>query len=304
MPRSTCHRTLAPLTLALLAGCVAARPAVRAPPGMSRLAGGDFMMGTDESELPELERRFPGLPAGFFRSETPRHVVSLDPFFLDQTEVTNAQFLAFVTAHPEWRPGAVPARYHNGAYLQNWVNGQSPPGLGDHPVTFVSWYAATAYCQAAGKRLPLEAEWEYAASGGASGWEYPWGNHPPDAWRANWDGTHIGTTTPAGTYRQGPAGLADLAGNVWEYMQDAWSDEYQVSPRPPQAPMTKEEIEQVQGRRVIRGGSFEGQAVNLRARYRDSHPATGAARHVGFRCAQTAGPDRPADSSVQFPSPY
>jgi formylglycine-generating enzyme required for sulfatase activity len=257
---------------------------------MSYLPGGTFDMGTDSSGLSVLQRRFPDLPADFFRDETPRHPVTLQPFFLDRTEVTNEQFLAFLTTHAEWRAESIPARYHNGAYLQPWKSGQFPPGQGDLPVTFVSWYAAAAYCEAVGKRLPLEAEWEFAAGGGTARREYPWGNEAPDSSRANWGGANIGAPTPVGTYRQGPDSLADLAGNVWEYMQDPWSDDYRLAAPLQQAPLRLDTLDRVTGRRVIRGGSFEGGEVNLRSRYRDSHPAVGAGKHVGLRCARTTSP--------------
>jgi formylglycine-generating enzyme required for sulfatase activity len=91
----------------------------------------------------------------------------------------------------------------------------------------------------------------------------------PDSARANWSGAGRGATTPVGRYPANGFGLFDMAGNVWEYTADEW---------PRRADGTL--------RYAVRGGSWEGAAVNLRVRYRDSHPATGAGRHVGFRCAR------------------
>jgi formylglycine-generating enzyme len=140
------------------------------------------------------------------------------------------------------------------------------------PVTLITWHAAVAYCESVGKRLPAEAEWEFAAGRGAT-IEFPWGNEMPDAAKANWLGTGLGHPVAVGTFPPTGAGLYDMAGNVWEFVQDKWRDSYGAAESP--------------DRRVIRGGSFGGSPVNLRIRYRDSHPETGAAPHVGFRCARS-----------------
>jgi sulfatase modifying factor 1 len=166
----------------------------------------------------------------------------------------------------------IPHGRHNGDYLKTWTAGSHPAGEGELPVTFITWHAASAFCESAGKRLPAEAEWEFAAGRGADA-EFPWGDELPDATKANWSGANVGKPSRAGTFP--PAhGLSDMAGNVWEFVADAWKDSYvdgaKASP----------------GRRVIRGGSFGGSPVNLRVRYRDSHPELGAGPHVGFRCAR------------------
>ena len=235
--------------------------------------GGAFTMGTGESQIDALMARFSSKRRELFAAELPSQQVTVRAFFVDRTEVTNAAFKAFVDAHTEWARERLPADRHNGEYLKTWADGSYPAGEADLPVTFITWQAASAYCESAGKRLPTEAEWEFAAGHGLAA-EFPWGDEAPDATKANWSGTKIGKPSQVGGF---PAAheLYDMAGNVWEFTADAWKDSYsdtaKVSP----------------GRRVIRGGSFGGSPVNLRVRYRDSHPELGAGPHVGFRCVRS-----------------
>ena len=243
--------------------------------GMVTLAGGTFVMGTEPSRVDALCERFHTAHRDLFLAETPAHRVTVAPFAIDRTEVTNAAFKAFVDRHREWAPGRVSADRQNGDYLKNWTGGTFPPGRADVPVTYVTWWAAKAYCESSGNRLPTEAEWEFAARGGLDGAEFPWGDEPPDPTRANWSGTGIGAPTRVGRYAPNPYGLYDLAGNVWEFVEDWWTDGYTTPAASPAA----------QERHVIRGGSFGAGPINLRVRYRDSHPAGGAGPHVGFRCA-------------------
>ena len=144
------------------------------------------------------------------------HTVHVDAFYIDKYEVTNAQFKAFVDANPPWQKDNIPDKYHNGDYLSHWTRNSYPSGKGDHPVEHVSWYAAMAYAQWAGKRLPTEAEWEKAARGGLEGKNYPWGNTFNDA----------DDTTPGGRYAPNGYGLYDMAGNVWEWCLDEWDASY------------------------------------------------------------------------------
>ena len=106
-------------------------------------------------------------------NEQPVHTVHLDAFYMDVFEVTNAFFKAFVDANPHWQKNLIMDEFHDGDYLLHWSGNNYPSGKGNHPVTFVSWYAAMAYAEWAGKRLPTEAEWEYAARGGVAGKKYP-----------------------------------------------------------------------------------------------------------------------------------
>ncbi len=116
------------------------------------------------------------IPAGTFQTgsingesdEKPVHTVYVSAFYIDKYKVTNAQFKTFIDANPQWQKHRIPSKYHIGNYLQNWNGSNFPSGKGNDPVTDVSWYAAMAYAQWAGKRLPTEAEWEKAAEGTSS----------------------------------------------------------------------------------------------------------------------------------------
>jgi formylglycine-generating enzyme required for sulfatase activity len=234
---------------------------------------GTFTMGTNESDVDALMARFGSKRRELFASELPAHAVAVGAFLIDRTEVTNAAFKTFVGAYQEWSRERLAADRHNGEYLKTWAGGSHPAGEANLPVTFVTWHAASAYCESVGKRLPTESEWEFAAGRGRSA-EFPWGDDAPDGTRANSSGAKLDKPSPVGSFP--PAhGLFDMAGNVWEFVSDPWKDSYRdtakVSP----------------GRRVIRGGSFGGSPVNLRVRYRDSHPELGAGPHVGFRCARS-----------------
>jgi sulfatase modifying factor 1 len=251
--------------------------------------GGTFEMGIDSSEVPGLQAAFKISSPDLFQDEIPRHRVTLDDFYLDEYLVTNAEFKRFVEANPDWRAGRIPPKLDNGNYLRHWGTTRSSAARPDHPVVNVNWYSAVAYCNWMKKRLPSEAEWEYAASGG-SNVLFPWGDEPVNKTRANYLGSALDTTTPVGTYAPNRLGLFDMAGNVWEFLADEW----RAYPATPQKnPVAGEEelsgntaFLQVTTRRVIRGGSFGGDPVNLWVKYRDSHPPNGSREFVGFRCAK------------------
>lgn len=279
---------------ALALGCAGTlgieRPLTRAstqlPSGMVRVSGGTFQMGTDPARIEDLLQRFKTKRRELFLAEVPAHRVSVASFWMDRTEVTNAEFGRFVAQHPEWGPARLPRAEDNGDYLKHWVDGSPRSADLDRPVTFVTWKAAVAYCEANGRRLPAEAEWEFAAGGGNATAEFPWGDAEPDATKANWSGTGLGAPGRVGSFAPNAFGLYDMAGNVWEFVQDVWTENYAAAGSATfhnsAVPATAS-----QGRRVIRGGSFGGSAINLRVRYRDSHPETGAGPHVGFRCARS-----------------
>ncbi len=246
---------------------------------MAAIPAGTFVAGTDSAELPALLERYHTRHADLFTAEIPKHSVRVAAFAIDRTEVTKARFRDFLLAAPAWRKDAQLASAGNGHYLEDWTGTDFPVGEGARPVAFVTWPAARAFCAWEGTRLPTEAEWEFAARGGLSDPEFPWGSDQPDATRANWSGAGVGHTSDVGRYPANGYGLFDMAGNVWEYVADPWSvDTTRLS--------AAARAEGPGTRYVIRGGSYEGAAVNLRVRYRDSHPAGGAGPHVGFRCAR------------------
>lgn len=256
------------------------------------IRGAIFEMGTDAAEVPRLLETFGVRRAELFTSESPRRLVTLGSFYLDRHEVTNARFRRFLERHHEWRRGRIPASLHNGDYLKHWDGDEFPQGKGDHPVVNVTWHAAVAFCRAEGKRLPTEAEWEYAARGGLKGGAFPWGDEMPDATRANFHASNIGGTSAVGSYAANGYGLFDMAGNVWEFVADEWGP---YAPGAASNPVAGRDLFsageaylRVSTRRVIRGGSYGGAPVNLRVAYRDSHPPEGARDFVGFRCAKSA----------------
>lgn len=200
-----------------------------APAGMALIPSGTFLMGSNDGES----------------DEKPVHHVFVDAFYLDKYEVTVAQYQQFLNANPQRTSP------------ENWGEQLRNP---NHPVVYVSWEDANAYARWAGKRLPTEAEWEYAARGGNTGLggkpihKYPWGNDPSQD-QANYTGTagrdQWSGTSPVGSFPPNGYGLYDMAGNVWEWCAD-WYDEnyYKGSPeRNPKGPS--------QGNlRVLRGGSW------------------------------------------------
>ena len=223
--------------------------------------------------------------------EKPVHTVYVDAFYIDKYEVTNAQYKQFVDANPEWRKQRIPRAYHNGSYLSDWNLNDYPIGKGEHPVTYVSWYAAMAYAQWAGKRLPTEAEWEKAARGGAVGQRYPWGNSI-DSGKANY-GTNSGGTTRVGNYPENNYRLYDMAGNVREWCLDAYQGGFYKSShrRNPLAGGTLTEVvthfTNLKDSRVLRGGSWGSQALGTRVADRLGYAPTYAYPYVGFRCAKS-----------------
>ena len=248
------------------------------------------------------------IPAGDFQmgshdilassDEKPVHTVYVDAFYIDKYEVTNAQFKAFVDANPQWQKDNIPDKYHDGRYLRHWIGNRYPSGKGNYPVRYVSWYAAMAYAQWAGKRLPTEAEWEKAARGGLDGKIYPWGN-AIDYSKANLNstGNYTGSLETGGRYAPNGYGLYDMAGNVAEWCLDAYDEDfYAVSPRrnPLAGEMTLREVivnyQNVTTFRVLRGGSWFDRWPDLPVATRDFFSPTFAVVDLGFRCARDVTP--------------
>jgi formylglycine-generating enzyme required for sulfatase activity len=277
--------------LLLLAGSVVCVNGQKKKAEMVLIKGATFETGTDRGDIPKLLEMFKIKRAALFEEETPRHQVKINSFYLDKTEVTNAAFKKFLDKNPAWRKDKIPSEFHNGKYLQDWNGAVFPARKANFPVVFVPWYAAVAYCQSVGKRLPTEAEWEYAARGGLSEKQFPWGDEMPDKTRANFGASEIGSATAVGSYAPNGYGLFDMAGNVWEFLADEWraypaATELQVNPVAGGDFFLTDSFRLVKTRRVIRGGSYGGSVVNLRVTYRDSHSPENAGDHVGFRCAQ------------------
>ena len=247
----------------------------RATAEMVRIPAGEFQMGSNE-----------------ITEATPRHTVYTDEFYIDPYEVTNAQFKAFIDANPEWRKDNIPREYHNGNYLKHWDGNDYPNGRANHPVVYVSWYAAMAYAKWVGKRLPTEAEWERAARGGIAHKRYVWGN-ARDPGRANY-GYYGKHTRPVGSYLPNGYGLHDMGGNVWELGLDQYDKNfYRHSPKKnPVAGVSDiealmEDFTSVQTRRISRGGSWSTPGPATVASRGNDKP-TNTNGWLGFRCAKSA----------------
>ena len=183
-----------------------------APEGMVLIPAGEFQMG---SNAPEAQN-----------NEQPVHTVSVDAFYMDEYEVTNLEYKEFVLANPRWQKARIDRRFHNnGSYLHHWTGNDYPQGYANHPVVYVSWYAAMAYAGWVGERLPSEAEWEYAARGGLVGKKYPWGD-VIDLGKVNYGRRNVGGTTSVGKYPPNGYGLYDVAGNVWEWCLDEYDEDF------------------------------------------------------------------------------
>ena len=246
-----------------------------APEGMVLIPAGDFRMGSNDGNF----------------DERPVHTVYVDAFYMDAHEVTNAQYKDFVDANPQWGKDDIPSRYHDGNYLKHWT--RNSYGSGNDPVVYVSWYAAMAYAEWAGKRLPTEAEWERGARGGLSGKKYPWGDSINSS-KAVYD---VGGTTDVGTYPPNNYGLYDMAGNVWEWCLDEYQgDYYKISPR--RNPIARvnsiihitNNFTNIKSKRVLRGGSWEGNRRSLRVADRRVNTPTFTNSYFGFRCAKSVSP--------------
>jgi formylglycine-generating enzyme required for sulfatase activity len=307
--------------------------------GMVYIPGGTFTMG-GEGELTRPD-------------EFPRHKVTVSPFWMDATEVTNAQFKKFVDATgyvtvaertPTWeelrsqlppgtpkpadsllvagsmmfKPSSGPIPLDDWSRWWEWkpgANWKQPEGPGsdlkgrmNHPVVHVCWYGALAHCRWAGKRLPTEAEWEFAARGGIPDGTYPWGDEHVDkgnpranSWQGDFPYYNAGNdgyyyTAPVKSFPPNDYGLYDMAGNVWEWCSDLYHFEYyrqakkeepQVDPTGPK--QSFDPRDPYAEKRSQRGGSFlcnDDYCASYRVSARmPGSPDTGMP-HVGFRCVK------------------
>lgn len=305
--------------------------------GMVWVEGGNYLMGGDNEQARE--------------DEYPEHPATIDGFWMDETEVTNAQFREFVdatqyitTAEKEITREDILAQLPEGTVLpedldlspfslvfhspppadraynpQDWwsvVKGaswQHPQGSEtdltgreSEPVVHISWYDAMAFCKWKGKRLPTEAEWEYASRGGKEGGIYPWGSEPVSTQMANyWQGdfptNHVvedgfERLAPVKSFPPNPIGLYDMAGNVWEWCADWYRHDYYQAAKTTRTVMNPlgptdsfDPMEPSVPKKVVRGGSFlcndsycSGYRVAARMK---SSPDTGL-EHTGCRCVR------------------
>ena len=249
-------------------------------PNMILIPAGEFQMGCDDRDAPTNEK--------------PIHTVYLDDFYIDKYPVTNVQYKKFVDANPLWRKDSVSRKYHNGGYLKHWNGNNYPSGKANHPVVYVSWYAAIAYAQWVGKRLPTEAEWEKAARGDLVSQIYPWGNLI-DPSKANYS-RNVKQTTLVGDYPANNYGLYDMAGNVWEWCLDRYNEDFYVksSCRNPFAGGTLKHVidffRNVKNPRVLRGGSWSVEPQDVRSSTRTWKSPDTPCPDLGFRCVMTVTP--------------
>jgi formylglycine-generating enzyme len=302
---------------------------------MIRLEGGQFHMGSD--------RHYP--------EEAPRHQVRVDGFWIDRTLVTNLQFAAFVEAtghvttaeiapNPDDYPGALPELCHPGSLvfrpsgrpvdLTDWSQwwefklgadwrhpygpGSSIQAIMDHPVVHVTHDDASAYAEWAGKGLPTEAQWEYAAWGGLEDREFAWGDelepegrHYANVWQGefpwqNTCGDGYERTSPVGTYPPNGCGLLDMIGNVWEWTDDWYRDKHPAAkdkpcciPANPRGGQKSDSHSRcdpiIIPRKTLKGGSHlcaPSYCRRYRPAARHAQPIDSSASHIGFRCVKNA----------------
>jgi formylglycine-generating enzyme required for sulfatase activity len=255
---------------------------------MVYVPSGKFQMGnTAEDAFEDCQKVFNNCQLDWFRSEEPPQIIYLDAFWIDQTEVTNEMFAAFLNAKGNQGEGNVnwldmshgDERIHKKGETW-WADSL----YGDHPVIEVSWYGAKAYCEWAGHRLPTEAEWEKAARGGLEGEAYPWGDEAPVCEKGAKNGAQtsrcVGQTVTVGSFGQNGYGLYDMAGNAFEWVSSLnYPYPYSVSDG-------REDLS-VNDSRVIRGGAWYDNEVNfVRSAYRWGGIPTGGSGTIGFRCAR------------------
>lgn len=261
------------LMLTILNACDKVSVSSEPPEDMVLIPAGDFIMGTD-SEQANVDQK-------------PAHKVHLDAFYIDKHEVANAQYEEFILAggyksKKLWTREGWDFIQNNQIktplkYRQNKISTEP-----DHPVIGISWYEADAYAKWVGKRLPTEAEWEKTARGTDLRF-YPWGNHM-DFSKLNYF-PHVTRVLAVGSFPQGasPYGVMDMAGNVWEWTADWYSESYydRTPKTNPKGPSNGEY-------RVLRGGAWDSIRRQLQCTYRYYEKENYQNYTIGFRCAKDA----------------
>jgi formylglycine-generating enzyme required for sulfatase activity len=195
--------------------------------------------------------------------ERPAHEVEITPFYIDAHEVTNRQFKTFLEETRHRKPDF-------------WHPDLDRP---EDPIVGVSWYDAEAYASWTGKRLPTEAEWEYAARGGALKKKYPWGEEP-DMQYANFSSFGI---APVKSFKPNGYGLYDMIGNVWEWCADWYGRDYYStsSIKNPKGPVTGTY-------KLLRGGAWYSNGEQVRVTNRYYSLPDSKSFHIGFRCVRSS----------------
>jgi serine/threonine protein kinase len=286
--------------------------------GMEPIAAGTFQLGSTRDEIESAQifcKQFLGASCDqealrTFSREQPRHAVSLSAYRIDRREVTNEEYAAWLNSTVDITVQDERFVHRAGAKLADLYPMYQPfgglrfddkqhrfvvaPEFRRHPVSQVSWYGAEAYCQAHGKSLPTEAQWEYAARG-SEGRRYPWGFREPSC-----AGTVFGRGAglpcaalspgpqPAGSAADDrtPDGVYDLAGNVAEWVADGFFERYPSCAEPCANPRTTNETTAY---RVVRGGAWGWSAASVRAATRSRIEADQTPVNVGFRCVAAGG---------------
>jgi formylglycine-generating enzyme len=258
-----------------------------------------------------------GLVAGgtFKRSDDANYAATVSDFRLDTYEITVGRFRKFVAAYTQNGiapgAGANPNNPLDTGWDARWNESLEPnaatltsatqcssmypvwgAGNDDLPMTCIDWFEAQAFCVWDGGRLPTEAEWKYAASGGAEQRSYPWGETAPgpNADLAVYGCRYNGTGTCTGLQNLAPVGSAsagngkwgqsDLGGNLWEWTQDGYATPYAIGSCNDCADLTNTAT------RAVTSGSFDGAAADMRVLYRGGYPPTGHYGSFGARCAR------------------
>jgi sulfatase modifying factor 1 len=219
--------------------------------GMILISAGEFLMGSDRGE------------------DSPVHKGYVDSFYIDRCEITNAQYLVFCEATDHRLP-----------MFWGMEGFRCGPDYPDHPVVTVNWVDAKAYAEWCGKRLPTEAEWEYAARGGVEGMNYPSGDTLTPSY-GNYSKSDQRGSVAVGSYPPNGFGLHDMQGNVVEWVADWYAPDYYAS-----SPVENPQGPEVGKFKVIRGGGWHSGPSCNTVHFRNALPPGWLDFNVGFRCVK------------------